>query len=264
MRDPRDDVLNKMDALLKKHHATEPDIPVLTDIVEHPRINLNIIPVLTEEVNLTTASYATPAPLAFPEPEPEPEPDLAASMAEQAAPEALPSPPIEIDLVHPSALDKPPPALANANSVLERLEAVEAEVQAEIEARISQTQFAPTPKTSPKPSIEIPLDAHFIPLTPAVVTQPNAPAVPVQLPEDSAKQIAALVETDVARIIKKHLHQTLDEELSSMLNSALDKAISSMLEQFMVHMEEVVRTSIADELKKQLAPFKRPAPPSKP
>ena len=73
-----------------------------------------------------------------------------------------------------------------------------------------------------------------------------------------------MIEADVGRIIKKQLHQSLDEELAGMLNQALDKALSSMLEQFMVHLEEVVRISIADELKKQLAPFKRPAPTHKP
>ena len=53
---------------------------------------------------------------------------------------------------------------------------------------------------------------------------------------------------------------SISEELSGMLNSSLDKALSSMLDQFMIHIEDVVRTSIADELQKQLAPFKRPVP----
>jgi hypothetical protein len=35
-----------------------------------------------------------------------------------------------------------------------------------------------------------------------------------------------------------------------------------MLDQFITTIEEVVRASIADELQKQLAPFKRPKPPA--
>jgi len=255
MRDPREDVLNKMDALLKKHHATEPDIPVLTDIVEHPRIDLDAIPVLTEEVDLVAEAYqappVTPAATTFPQ----------VVSIEQELIEHVPQPAIELDLVHPSGVGMPAPS--DANSVLQRLEAVEAEVQAEIEARISQTQSAP----NLRPTIEVPQGAQFISLSTAVAVEPSPPVKPTEpasLPEDLVKQVAAMIEADVGRIIKKQLHQSLDEELSDMLAHALDKALSSMLEQFMVHMEEVVRNSIADELKKQLAPFKRPAPPPKP
>lgn len=243
MPDPREDVLNKMDALLKKHHATEPDIPVLTDIVEPPRINLDLIPVLTEEVHLT-APADTPPPVTPVDTAPR-------------HPAQTPTAPTELDKVH--AL---PPAALDANSVLQRLEAVEAEVQAEIDARISRAQSTPNQRSS----IEIPPNAHFISLTPGSPIAPTPPAEtiePKQEPKDSAKQIIAIIETDISRIIKKHLHQSLDEELTGMLSNALDKALSSMLEQFVLHMEEVVRHSIADELKKQLAPFKRPTPPPK-
>ena len=150
-----------------------------------------------------------------------------------------------------------------ATSVLQRLEAVEAEVQAEIEARIKQTQAA----GSLRPSIEIPPGADFISLSTVKAVDlalPAHAAEPPRLPQDNTQQIAAMIEADVRRLIKKHLHQTLDEELPGMLANALDKAIASMLEQFMVHMEEVVRHSIADELTKQLAPFKRPVAPPKP
>lgn len=267
MRDPREDVLNKMDALLKKHHATEPDIPVLTDIVEHPRVNLEAIPILTEEVDLVADAY--PAPFVAPV---ETSPAQATPSEEQVPMQAEPLPDIALDLVHPSLADAPPPA--NANSVLQRLETVEAEVQAEIDARIGKTQSTP----SQRASIEVPPDARFISLASAIpavnvpLETPSAPTLPpqatssapMQLPEDLVKQVAAMIEADVGRIIKKQLHQSLDEELAGMLNQALDKALSSMLEQFMVHLEEVVRISIADELKKQLAPFKRPAPTHKP
>ena len=71
-------------------------------------------------------------------------------------------------------------------------------------------------------------------------------------------RIAALIEADVARILKQSLRQTLSEELGGILNLTLDKALSSMLDQHMMMLEETVRSTIADELQKQLAPFKRP------
>ncbi len=276
MSEPREDVLNKLDALLKKHAPTEPDIPVLTDLVEQPRVDLDLIPVLTEEIDIGVA--ATPHPgvdLVAPEEAPQ----LAHTPLAEHDFIAAPSVPLELDLVHESSSQAPPPEPDGPASVLARLEAVEAEVQAEIEARIAQTRSAP----SAPPSIEIPQDAHYIPLPSNLATEPVAPPLappspaqlppahlppahlpPAHLPEDTAKQIAALIEADIARMIKNNLRQALAEDLSGMLNSALDKALSSMLEQFMLHMEEVVRNSIADELKKQLAPFKRPAPPNKP
>lgn len=269
MSEPREDVLNKLDALLKKHAPTEPDIPVLTDLVEQPRVDLDLIPVLTEEIDIGVV--AMPLPVV----------DLAAQEQTLQAPQtpvvaqdlpAEPSLPIELDLVHESIGQGLKPESDGPASVLARLEAVEAEVQAEIDARIAQTQSAP----SAPPSIEIPQDAQYIRLPADVEIQPAPPSPPVlqpaspthlppaQLPEDTAKQIAALIEADIARMIKNNLRQALAEDLSGMLNSALDKALSSMLEQFMLHMEEVVRNTIADEFKKQLAPFKRPVPPNKP
>jgi len=267
MSEPREDVLNKLDALLKKHAHSEPEIPVLTDLVEQPLIDLEAIPVLTEEIaldqNPIALEVASPHPAAAPE---SPPPPLDVAPHEIMEPET----PIELDLVHESFQHAPPPPfMPPPESVLARLEAVEAEVQAEIEARIAQTQAVP----STPPSIEIPQAAQYISLTTAPAPEPTPPtpisapiptAAPAQLPEETVLQIAALIEADVARMIKNNLHQTLAEELPGMLNSALDKALSSMLEQFMTHMEEVVRSAIADELKKQLAPFKRPASGNKP
>jgi hypothetical protein len=265
MSEPREDVLNKLDALLKKHAPSEPEIPVLTDLVEQPLVDLEAIPVLTDEIALDLSPVAAEVTPAQPSPTP------ASSVATQH--EIMePETPIELDLVHESFLHAPAPQPApvppapEAESVLARLEAVEAEVQAEIEARIAQVQAA----SSKLPSIDIPQEARYVqlPSTPAPTPQPAAaPATlsaPTQIPEETVLRIATLIEADVARMIKNNLHQTLSEELPGMLNSALDKALSSMLEQFMVHMEDVVRSAIADELKKQLAPFKRPASGNKP
>lgn len=279
MSEPRDDVLGKLDALMKKHASNEPEIPVLTDLVEQPRIDLDAIPLLTDEISLDVSPEMAETAQAKPEPSPPPMPSV-----EFVAPET----PIELDLVHESFLHNSAPAIMppsapaipspEPESVLARLEAVEAEVQAEIDARIAQVQAVPnTP-----PMIEIPQEVQYIALTstpepalpPIVESEPALAAVaaptqlpaqlPPRLPEETVQQLAALIEADVARMIKSNLHQTLSAELPMMLNSALDKALSSMLEQFMMHMEEVVRSAIADELKKQLAPFKRPASGTKP
>lgn len=275
MSEPRDDVLNKLDALMKKHASNEPEIPVLTDLVEQPRIDLDAIPLLTDEISLDVSPEMAETAQAKPEPSPSPMPSV-----EFVAPET----PIELDLVHESFLHNSAPAIMppsapatpspEPESVLARLEAVEAEVQAEIDARIAQVQAVPnTP-----PMIEIPQEVQYIALAstpepalpPIVESEPALAAVaaptqlPPRLPEETVQQLAALIEADVARMIKSNLHQTLSAELPMMLNSALDKALSSMLEQFMMHMEEVVRSAIADELKKQLAPFKRPASGTKP
>ena len=249
MSEARENVLDKLDALLKKHSTTEPDIPVLTDLVEQPRVDLNVIPVLTEEI-VASAAFAEVTPM--------PEPTS----------------PIELDLVHESTLETSVPPHLETAAVLARLEAVEAEVHAEIEARIAQMQTRP----KPLPSIEIPPQVNYVALaTTAPPAKPSPEPTPLAstplastpppsatLPPEALIHITAMIEADVARIIKNSLHQTLSEKLPGMVNSALDKALSSMLEQFMMHLEEVVRSSIEDELKKQLAPFKRPPPPTKP
>lgn len=226
MSEARDNVLDKLDALLKKHAATEPDIPVLTDILEPPQIDLGAIPVLTEEV--------APTPL-----------------------QALQDTPLELDLVPEPVHDDTVLRQTETETVLARLEAVEAEVQADIDARIARAQSVP----DHAPSIEIPPHAHYVPLPLTQMIEPSTP--PATLPEETIKKIAELIEADIARVLKTSLHQALSQELDGMLNNALDKALSSMLDQFMIHMEDVVRNSIADELQKQLAPFKRPAPTNK-
>lgn len=226
MSEARDNVLDKLDALLKKHAATEPDIPVLTDILEPPPVDLGAIPLLTEEVA-------------------------------SAPPQAVWDTPLELDLVPEPMHDDPAPQHAETETVLARLEAVEAEVQADVDARIARAQSMP----DQTPSIEIAPGARYVTLPLTQMIEPSVP--PAILPEETVKKIAELIEADIARVLKTSLHQALSQELDGMLNSALDKALSSILDQFMIHMEDVVRNSIADELQKQLAPFKRPAPTNK-
>lgn len=234
-----DDVFDKLNALFKKHAANEPEIPVLTDIVEPPSVDLNAIPVLTEEI--TADPFAAPLELE-----------------------------LELDLIpEPMQID---PALkqAETKAVLAQLDAMEAEVQAEVDARIAQVQTEPAPATMepeshPAFSIEIPPGAEYVALPPTEIESSTLIAdtqiLPPALPEEALRSIAALIEADVARILKQSLHQILSEELGGILNLTLDKALSSMLDQHMMMIEETVRSTIADELKKQLAPFKRPPQP---
>jgi len=231
-----DDVFDKLDALLKKHAANEPEIPVLTDLVEPPSVDLNAIPVLTEEINADP--FAPPLEL-------------------------------ELDLIPEPVRIDPVLKQAETEAVLAQLDAMEAEVQAEVDARIAQVQTEPAPSvTEPEShiefSIEIPPDAEYVALPPTEIEIPALIAdtqfLPPALPDETLRSIAALIETDVARILKESLHQTLSEELGGILNLTLDKALSSMLDQHMMMIEETVRSTIADELKKQLAPFKRPPP----
>ena len=225
-----DDVFDKLDALLKKHAANEPEIPVLTDLVQPPRVDLNVIPILHDEI--TADPFAAPLD-------------------------------IELDLTaDPTDIDP-------TEAVLAQIETVKAEVQTEVDLRIDQIQSAPTPasiapESRPKFSIEIPHDAKYValPHTKIPVAAPALqPTLPLTLPDDTLQRIAALIETDVARILKDSLRQTLSEELNGILNITLDKALSSMLDQHMMMIEETVRATIADEFRKQLAPFKRQTPP---
>ena len=262
-----DNVFDKLDALLKKHAANEPEIPVLTDLVQPPRIDLNAIPVLTEEI--TARDFTAPMEL-------------------------------ELDLIpEPMRID---PAIkqAEAETVLAQLNAVEAELQAEVDARIAQVQNeatpalelepAPAPEPEPEPmegapeipkeipqevrpalpldsppfSMEIPLHAKYVPLPHTVMEIPvlaaDTQTAPLALSDEALRSIATLIEIEVARLLKDSLRQTLSAELSGMLNITLDKALSSMLDQHMMMLEETVRSTIADEFQKQLAPFKRPPP----
>lgn len=227
-----DDVFDKLDALIKKHAANEPEIPVLTDLVEPPRVDLNAIPVLTEEI------LAVPAPVEF-----------------APAPEAT----------HSDPAPEPMEAAASLAQIDEVL------LDVPVEAESYPAEMPSTEPIAPPPifSMEVPRDAEYIPLpttvmeTPEPVAAPAIPPAPVQtltLPDETLHRIAKLIETDVARALKDSLHQTLSAELSGMLNITLDKALSSMLDQHMMMLEETVRSTIADELKKQLAPFKRPPP----
>ncbi len=253
MSEARDDVLAKLEALLHKHAQPEPDIPVLTDLVEAPQVDLAAIPVLTEEVTPT-------------------------------APE-----PIELDLVpEPLPLDAFV-AAQQTGTVLAKLDAVEAEIQAEVNARIARLGRSATPAGAAPagPSFELPPGSQYISLEGASPTVPESaggepaaetferpaaeegeplppPPAPLTLGEEALERIAQLVRAEVERALAQRIGQALAEQLPAALHGTLDRALSSMLDQFLMTLDEVVRSSIADELKKQLAPFRRPVSPKPP
>lgn len=208
MSDPAgENVLDKLDALIKRHQpAAETDVPVLTDVVAPPEIDLDAIPMLTEEV------ADGPAP----------------ALAETPLPEL-------------EALDFAPP-----DSAVSEHESAKAE--------------------PPALEFDIPPGTRYIELTPTVAEPAPVAAAPVPVPQQALSEatvqlIADTIKNDVAKILDAQLQQALAQQLQSSLHVALDRALSSMLDQFTTTIEEVVRASIADELQKQLAPFKRPKTP---
>lgn len=65
MSSEEEDILSKMDALLKRHQPSEPavvEIPVLTEVVVPPDANPAPIPVLTEIVQAAAESENAPVP----------------------------------------------------------------------------------------------------------------------------------------------------------------------------------------------------------
>lgn len=224
MSNKKDDVFEKFDALVNKHTRVEPDFPVLTDVIEPPRVDLDAIPVLTEEIDLDTPS----------------EIEL----------ELVPEPaPIDAVLKH-----------AQTQEVLEKLDAAEAEIKAEVEARIQRSlNLAETPHEAPAPALmDIPQDAAYLP----VMDTAPAPAPAPPLPDSAAREIASLIEADISRMVKTALQQALAEELPGMMHAHLDKALSSMLDQHIMMLQETVRACVADEFAKQIAPFRRQPPKS--
>jgi hypothetical protein len=225
MSNSDENVLDKLDALMKRHQpAADTDVPVLTDVVAPPEIDLDAIPMLTEEV----AAESTPAPTEVPQ--------LRELEAPDFTPPELEVTPLEIIEEPASAVPEPEPA----------------------ESSLPTLEF------------EMPPGTRYIDLTPAV-EEPAAiaaePAPPSPTPalhalsEETIQLIADTIKDDVAKVLDTQLQQALAQQLQSSLHVALDRALSSMLDQFIATIEEVVRVSIADELQKQLAPFKPPKTP---
>jgi len=232
-----EDVLNKLDALMKRHQpAAEPDIPVLTDIVALPEIDLDAIPMLTEEVEQ--------APVLKPEP--------------PSAPTLTAAPP----LPEPEPIEFTLPATGTGEQVAPQPPSLSAELTAAPSAEPVELEF-------PVLEFDLPPGARYISLAPTVkapvALAPEPQAMPATaanaLSEETIRHIADIIKDDVAKVLDTQLQQALAQQLQGSLHVALDRALSSMLDQFIATIEEVVRVSIADELQKQLAPFKRPKSP---
>lgn len=216
MTEPEDDVLGKVDALLRRHQTPEPDIPVLTEVLVPPPIDLDAIPVLTDVVGVEE-SAADDAPIPFPELLP-----LEPVAAEEEAVAASPAAPIALEF------DIPPGARYVA---------------------LDREPVEPTPQpTAPEPDLR----------TLAVEDGTRMPAPVHALSEETIQLIADTIKADVARILDAQLQQALAQQLQTSLHVALDRALASMLDQFVIHIEEVVRSAIANELEKQLGALRRP------
>lgn len=242
-----DDVLGKLDALLKRHQApSEPDIPVLTEVVVPSPLDLEAIPILTEEVieyQLPPGEASSPAGEGAPEEPPFPE-LLPAVPAEASAPAPLPV--LEFEL----------PADARWVSLVETGAAPATEVPAET---VPAETVPAAPAPAPEPGAPIAPGAG----SPAAVERPPGEvpaAVPSVLSQETIQLIADTIKADVAKILDEQLQQALAQQLQTSLHVALDRALASMLDQFVIHIEEVVRVSIASELEKQLEQLRKSLP----
>jgi len=228
MSDPsREDVLDKLDALMKRHQPpADADIPVLTDIVAPPEIDLDAIPLLTEEVAPAEAALAAEPLPTLPELEAlEFEEPAAATPAPEAAPD-LPG-------------HEEPAAGVQAEGQTLAFDIPPGARYVSLAAAPEEEAVAPTQEAAPVP--------------PAA---PTAPAIHA-LSDDTIQLIADTIKADVAKILDTQLQQALAQQLQSSLHVALDRALSSMLDQFVIHIEEVVKISIASELEKQLADLRK-------
>lgn len=235
-----DDVLGKLDALLKRHQApAEPDIPVLTEVVVPSPLDLEAIPILTEEVvedQLPTGEASSPAGEGAPE--------------EPPFPELLPEVPAEANApASPPVLEFELPADARWVSL------VETGAAPVTEAPDETVPAAAAP--APEPGAPIAPGAGSLA---AVGRPPAESAVPSVLSQETIQLIAETIKADVAKILDAQLKQALAEQLQTSLHVALDRALASMLDQFVIHIEEVVKVSIASELEKQLDQLRKSLP----
>ncbi|MEO1768049.1 hypothetical protein [Thiobacter aerophilum] len=237
MSEADDDVLGKLDALLKRHQAPpEPEIPVLTEVVVPSPLDLDAIPLLTEEVPPHELGAATGSREGGTEVPPLPEllPD---AVRETSTAPSLPI--LEFDL---------PP---NARWI--SLAESEVPQPAPVATETSPTDIAGEPAAPAAKAIAP------VPAGSEAAQPPTAPA-PSALSQETIQLIADIIKADVAKILDQQLTQALAQQLQTSLHLALDRALSSMLDQFMIHMEEVVKVAIASELEKQLEALRKPLP----
>lgn len=237
MSDPsREDVLDKLDALMKRHQPpADADIPVLTDLVAPPAVDLDAIPLLTEEIpsEETTGEEAATMETSVEEPFPA-LPELEA-LEYEAPPAAV------------TAAPEPAPSLPGDEVPAHGSEPGGTALAFDIPPGARYVSLAASPEQEAAPAAPEPPPAA-----------PVAAAAVHALSDDTIQLIADTIKADVAKILDEQLQQALAQQLQSSLHVALDRALSSMLDQFVIHIEEVVKLSIASELKKQLAELHKP------
>ena len=254
-----EDVLKKMEALLKKHqggnlssdafeepadlsaHSAQishdnPAIPTLTDVAVNapPRQRArDAIPVVNDRVSQPPAADAAL--------ELDLDPYFIAPSGEIIAPEkeTLPS----FDAENISAAPAPSEIEVDADTFIPP-------PAVPVEPPLPDFEHAPTIESDATP-------------TAAPVVEPPRYAAPPKPPannyatlsstaKDSSEQITDSFTEQVLRHLDKHLKKALETSITPQLAKSLDKALSSMLDQFSLHIEHMVRETIARELNKQL------------
>lgn len=91
--------------------------------------------------------------------------------------------------------------------------------------------------------------------------QGESEPMPDSLPPPPASQLSPLpsalstgdFDSELQAIVDQRILDVLEKRFSPHITAAIDKALSVMLDQFSVHLEEVAREAVAEEIQKQLA-----------
>ena len=258
-----EDVLKKMEALLKKHQGGNLNSAALeepADLSAHsPHISHDnpAIPTLTDvAVNAPPRLRARDAI-----------PVVNNRMSQPSAADTA----LELDLdpyfIVPTGEDIAPEKVTLPSFDVESISAAPAPSEIEIDADTFIPSPAvpvepPLPDLEHAPRIERHAAPPATPVADSVVEPPRyeAPPKPLannyatfsSLAKESPEQITDSFTEQVLRHLDKHLKKALETSITPQLAKSLDKALSSMLDQFSLHIEHMVRETIARELNKQL------------
>lgn len=79
------------------------------------------------------------------------------------------------------------------------------------------------------------------------------PSPPPQLSPMQPALSTGDFDTELQTLVDQRILDVLEKRFSPHISAAIDKALSVMLDQFSVHLEEVAREAVAEEIQKQLA-----------
>lgn len=258
-----EDVLKKMEALLKKHQGGNLSPAALEETADLSAHSARIshdnpaIPTLTDvAVNATPrqrARDATPIvndrtsrpPAADTALELDLDPYFIVPSGEVIAPEKVTPPLLDVEIISAA----PAPS--------------EIKVDADISIPSPAVPVEPPlPDIEHAPKIEKGATSPAAPVVELIVEPPRYEAPPrppannyatLSSPaKDSSEQITDSFTEQVLRHLDKHLKKALETSITPQLAKSLDKALSSMLDQFSLHIEHMVRETISRELNKQL------------